>query len=201
MKSIFLASCIGILAFATADAQELANFTADIGAGFTEPAYSTGSYVNTGWNLNAGVAYNYSRYLGAKLDIGFNDFGINGTTLTALGAPNGDIHMFSALVDPVFHLTPHSRLDIYVTGGGGLFHESQQITAPAAINATGSLPIIGSTAVSSYVVNRPGWDAGAGVSFAAFGHARAFAEAKFERMLMSNGPNFDMLPVTFGFRF
>lgn len=208
MKTIALASCIGILAFASANAQELSHFNFDIGGGFTEPAYSSGRYLNTGWNIKAGAGYSWSRYLGTNLNVMYNGFGINGATQTTLGVPGGSVSLFTATVDPVVHLTPHSHFDFYITAGGGFFHEAQQFTAPGSFSTAANVPFFGlnpgasgtTQAPAAYSINRPGWDAGAGVSVGAFHHAKVFAEAKFERMLMSNGPNFDALPVTFGLR-
>ena len=38
--------------------------------------------------------------------------------------------VFSATLDPIVHLNPRVRVDVYVTGGGGLFHRYQEFTAP-----------------------------------------------------------------------
>lgn len=207
MKTIALASCIGILAFASANAQELSHMTADIGGGFVETAGATGNYLNMGWNVSGGVGYKYSRYLGVNLDLGFNSLGVNGPTLATAGVAGGNIHVFTATIDPVVHLTPHKRYDLYVTGGGGLFHMDQQFNTPGSALPTGSLPVFGiapgsfgaNQVTSSYVVNRPGFDIGAGVAFGAFGHGKFYAEAKWDHMFLA-GSHLDFIPVTFGYR-
>jgi len=208
MKNLIFASCLSVLAFACANAQELSHITGDIGAGFTQAQNTAGSYLDTGWNIRGGVGANFSHYLGAKLNIMYNDFGINRTTLNAVGVPGGDVHLWTFTVDPVIHLGSHSHFDFYITGGGGIFHEVQQFTAPTVLFTNAFIPFFGfypvafgaTQILSSYSLTRPGWDAGAGFTVGAFRGAKFFAEAKFQRMLVSRGPNFDTLPVSFGLR-
>jgi len=207
MKSLALASCIGLLAFASVNAQELHKFSADFGGGFTMPTSSTGHYLDSGWNIRGGVGYNFSPYLSAMLNLGFDSMGINSTTLADIGVPGGNVHVFRAVIDPVVHLTPKSRVDIYLTAGGGFFHRYQEFTAPTIVTTTAFIPFFGFYPVSfganqilaSSSVNKPGYDVGAGVAFGSFGHGRFFADARYEHMFLNNGAT-TYIPVTFGFR-
>ncbi len=130
MRSFAIASFIGILTFLSASAQETPHFTFDVGGGFTTPPGSTGRQLDTGWNVGAGFGFNFSSVLGAKVDLGFSSMGINSNTLANIGVPGGDVRIFSATLDPVVHLTPHHHVDLYLTGGGGLFHIYQEFTQP-----------------------------------------------------------------------
>jgi hypothetical protein len=207
MRSFVFASCIGILAFAVANAQETPKFTFDIGGGFTNTAGNTGRQLDNGWNIEAGAGYNFSSWLGTKLDLSYSSTGINHDTLVNLGEPGGDVHIFSATIDPVVHLTPKHHFDLYVTGGGGLFHVYQEFTQPtvAVTNVFnpffGIYPVaFGATQVlSSYSVNKPGFNAGAGISFGAWGHGKIFAEAKWDHVFLNNS-HIDYIPVSFGCR-
>lgn len=208
MKLFAIASCIGILSFGVANAQEYSRITADLGAGYTTPVGTAGRYLDLGWNIGAGLGYNFSSHLGAKLDLGYDSMGINGATLQAVGVPGGDVHLFHATIDPVVHLTPsNSRLDVYVMGGGGVFHRYQEFTAPTVLTGSAFVPFLGvfpvaigaNQVLSSYTVTKPGFDVGAGVAVGALGHGKLFMEAKWDRMFMNNGHT-DYLPVTFGFR-
>jgi len=189
-------------------AQEVPRFTADIGAGFTSPVGTTGSNLNTGWNIQGGVGYNFSPYFGTRVQAEFDDLGINTGTLQSLGYPGGDVHVFSATVDPIVHLTPKSRVDLYVIGGGGLYRIYQEFTQPTVIPVTVYNPFFGfstaglpgSQVLSSYSVNKPGWNGGVGASFGApHGHGRFFAEARYDHVFMTHS-HVDFLPVSFGFR-
>jgi hypothetical protein len=208
MKSFLIVSGLGLLATGFLSAQEFQRFTADFGAGFTTPVGSTGSQLNTGWNIRGGAGINFTSNLGAKINLGFDDLGISNGTLANLGVPGGSVHVFSATLDPVVHLTPHSHFDFYVTGGGGLFHWYQQFTAPTTALVGVYNPFFGfynaavpaTQVLSSYSVNRPGTDIGAGVAFGALrGHGKFFAEARYDHIYLAHS-RADYLPVTFGFR-
>ena len=208
MKSILIASGIGLLATSFLGAQEFPRFSFNIGGGFTTPVGSTGSQLNTGWNVRGGAGMNFTSHVGANINLGFDDLGISDGTLASLGVPGGSVHVFSATLDPIVHLTPHSHVDFYVTGGGGLFHWYQQLTAPTVALVGVYNPFFGfynaavpaTQVLSSYSVNRPGADIGAGLAFGSVrGHGRFFAEARYDHIYLAHS-HADYIPVTFGFR-
>jgi len=116
----------------------------------------------------------------------------------------------SATIDPIVHFNPKGRVDFYVFGGAGLFHRYQEFTAPTVSVLTGFDPFFGFTPIavpanqvlSSYSVNKPGMDIGAGIAFGSKWHGKFFAEAKYMRIFESSNRRSDTeyLPVTFGFR-
>lgn len=208
MKNLVLASCLGLLWIGSLSAQEVSRFSFDIGAGFSQPVGNTGRQLDTGWNVEGGGGFNFGAYVGTMIDLRFNSFGINSMTLNNLGFPGGNVHVFSATLDPIVHLTPHSHFDVYLTGGGGLFHEYQDFTQPAVAAVSGFNPLFGfytagipvNQVLASYSVNKPGIDAGAGIAFGSTLHGKFFAEARYDRMFMTNGYHLDYLPISFGFR-
>jgi hypothetical protein len=202
MKQFAIATCIGILAFGSASAQEFAKFNASIGAGFTAPVGSTGRSTDYGWNARGGIGYNASRFAGIKLNVGFDQLGFSGSTLSRFGVPGGDVQVLSATLEPVIHLMPIHHADVYAMAGGGVFHFYQEFTAP---KPGSGVPVFGGTfggnsVLTSYTVTKPGFDVGAGVSMGGWKHARFFAEARWERAFLNFGNRIDMVPVTFGFR-
>jgi hypothetical protein len=117
--------------------------------------------------------------------------------------PGGDVHVFSATIDPIVHLTPRSHFDLYAVGGGGLYHWSEQFSAPAGLVtpfATGSFPIVIPNVGDEYSVNKPGFNAGMGVAMGTKWHGKIFAEARYVHIFMNNNMRADYIPVTFGFR-
>ncbi len=203
MRSFVFVSCIGLLAFASANAQETPRYNFDFGAGFTNSVGSSAYDLNNGWNIEAGAGYNFSRWLGAKIDVSWNGMGISGTTLGNIGAPSGDVHIFAATLDPVVHLAPVHHVDFYVTGGGGVFHVDDQFSSAAVVPVAAN-PFFGyypgaAGAFSNYIVNKPGFDVGAGFAFGGALHGRFFAEAKWDHVFMTNS-HIDYVPVSFGFR-
>ncbi len=208
MNRFALVISTGLCAGLFASAQETPRFAFSVGGGFTEPVGGTGRHLDTGWNLQAGGGINFNPYVGAMIDVGYSDFGINSTTLSNLGFPNGGLHVFSATLDPIVHLNPRGHLDVYLTGGGGLYHRYQEFSQPSAQAVEGFDPFFGfySTLVpvnqilASYSTNKPGVDAGAGIAFGSKWHGKFFAEARYNRIFLNNDQHTDYVPVTFGFR-
>jgi hypothetical protein len=94
-----------------------------------------------------------------------------------------------------------------VTGGGGYYRQNQDFTQPGVAVGTGFDPFFGfyrqafgtNIVVSSYSVNKPGIDAGAGIAFGSKWGGKFFAEARYNRIFNGNYHT-DYIPVTFGFR-
>jgi hypothetical protein len=189
--------------------QEFRRFTGNVGAGFTQGIGNTGARTDIGWNVDGGAGVNVNPYVGLMLQFNYNRLGINRSTLDSLGGiPGGNVSMWAATFDPVFHLAPGKPVDVYVIGGGGLYHWNQEFTAPTVATATAFDPYFGfffpvnipaQTVLSSYSVNKPGWNAGLGFSFGSRWGGKFYSEARFHRMEFGDR-HADMLPVTFGFR-
>src|SRR5215469_1137683 len=124
-------------------AQEVPRFSFEAAGGFTQPVGNTGRHLDEGWNIQGGAGYNFSSYVGAMIQVDYNSFGINSSTLQNLGFPGGDVHIFSATLDPIVHLTPHGHFDVYLIGGGGLYHRYQQFTQPSTATVTVFDPFFG----------------------------------------------------------
>jgi hypothetical protein len=210
MKRFALALGVGSFLITSLSAQERTSpFSFQFGGGFTQPVGNTGRHLDQGWNIQGGGGFNFGPYVGVMIDLGYNSFGINTATLSNLGFPGGDLHIFSATLDPIVHLNPHGHVDVYVTGGGGVYHRLQEFTQPSVAAVTGFDPFFGfySAAVpvtqvlESYTVTKPGVDIGAGVAIGTKWHGKLFAEARYDRIFMGNDRHTDYIPVSFGFRF
>jgi hypothetical protein len=203
MTKKMLVSLIGIFAAGALQAQEVPPFTFNAGAGFTNPIGTFGRYNDVGWNVQGGAGFNFNSWVSLMADVGFNNMGINGATLSNFGAPGGTSQIWSFTLDPVVHLTGKRRFDLYVTGGGGDYRVQSQLTTPVggfAPTPFGGVPVFGNYVLSSYSVNKPGFDAGLGVNLGSKWRAKFYAEAKYNRIYTSNGVT-DFIPVTFGVRF
>jgi hypothetical protein len=195
MKRVFQLTGLGFILAAASFAQESnAGFTYDIGFGFTTPVGDTGRHVNEGWNLQGGFGYNFSSWVGVKIDLGFSQFGLNGVTLNNIGSSGGSVNVFSTTLDPVVHLNPNGHVDFYLTGGGGIFHQNEDF-----FPYLNYYPPFAGQFAGNYSVNKPGIDAGAGFAMGTRFHGKIFAEAKYERVFLGNYHT-DYLPVTVGFR-
>jgi hypothetical protein len=96
MKRLAFVSCIGLLAFVSANAQELSRYSVDLGMGFSTPAGTQEHYLDYGWNIRGGAGGNFSPYVGVMLNLGYDDMGISGAALNNISASGGDIHLFHA---------------------------------------------------------------------------------------------------------
>ena len=207
MKFIATAICVSTLTLGGLNAQEYSHFAFNVGAGFTTPLGNAGRNLDYGWDIRGGAGFNLNQWVGALVDLNYTQMGINSTTLQSIGVPGGGFHIFSATLDPIVHVTPKSRFDIYLTGGGGVYHQYQDLTAPSTGIVSGYSPFFGfySAAVpttqvlASYSITKPGIDGGIGIAFGSKWHGKFFAEAKFNRIFL-NHYHTDYMPVTFGFR-
>ncbi len=204
-KSLFCFLLVAATAFAQ---NEIPRFTFNIGGGFTNPKGPLGSRTDMGWNVGAGAGVNLNSYVSLTGQFGFNDLGINQNTLAGLNFPDGAVHVTSVTLEPIVHLVPRSPVDVYVTGGGGLYHMTQEFTQPALASTIGFDPFFGfypaavpvSQVLSSYSVNKPGFNGGVGIAFGTRWHGKVFAEARWTRVVTGNNRYLDYLPVSFGFR-
>jgi len=207
VKNTLLASGIGILLMGAISAQETPRFTFNVGAGFTQPVGATGKQLNDGWNLGAGVGYNFHPRFGALVQFSDTRSDINTATLNMLGFPGGNVNVWSLTLDPIVHTNPRGPVDLYFIGGGGLYHWRQEFTEPGIGTFTGFDPFFGffqaevptTNVLSSYSVNKPGVNGGMGLAFGTRWKLKFYAEARYHRIIFGNF-HADMVPVTFGVR-
>lgn len=204
MKSAVYSVVAALAAVISLSAQETSHFAFQLGVGFTEPVGRTGMYTDVGYNTSAGVGYNFNSYLGALIDLNVDSVGVNSPTLNSIGVHGGNVNVFSATLDPIVHVMPHSRMDVYVTGGGGEYRREQIFVAPlfSPVNNGASYFGIASSGPipSSSSVNRPGVDIGMGIAVGGKWRGKFYAEAKYNRIFLSGPFHMDYVPVTFGYR-
>ena len=201
MKRIVFICGVSLCVVGIVSAQENSGVAFNIGGGFTTPLGNTGHNLDAGWNVQGGLGYNFNRWVGALIDLDYNRLGVNSTTLGNLGFAGGDLSVFSATLDPIIYLNHRGRFDVYVTGGGGIYHQYQDFTQPAFVSSPFNpfFGFYGQAVVSSYSVNKPGVDGGVGVEMGTKWHGKLFAEARYNRIFVG-AYHTDYLPVTFGFR-
>src|SRR5215813_11920738 len=124
-------------------AQETPRFTFNAGAGFTTPVGGTSQRLDTGWNIDMGAGVNANSVFGVMLQANFNQMGIGSNVLNNLGFAGGNVHTWAFTLDPVVHLIPRGKADIYIIGGGGLYHRTQEFTQPGVSSFVGFDPFFG----------------------------------------------------------
>ena len=209
MKKLWLVCFAGAVSTCVLPAQETSRFTFNLGAGFTTPVGATSRRLDTGWNIDGGAGVNLSSRFGLMLQANYSELGVGSNTLNGLGFAGGGVHTASFTLDPVVHLNPHGKVDVYAIGGFGLYHRTQEFTQPGISSFVGFDPFFGfyqtdvpvNQVVASYTVNKPGVNGGMGLSFGGWHSAKFYAEARYHRIIISENRHSDYVPVTFGIRF
>jgi len=205
MKSVSYSVIAALAAVVSLSAQESSHLAFQVGAGFTEPVGRTGIYSDVGFNTSAGIGYNFNPYVGVLIDANVNSLGVNSATLSNIGVQGGNVNVFSATLDPIVHLTPNEKVDVYFTGGGGEYRRSQIFVAPIAPGNFGAAPYLGLTRPSNQLaysssVNKPGVDIGMGIAFGSKWGGKFYAEARYNKIFLGGYYNMEFEPVTFGYR-
>jgi hypothetical protein len=208
MRRFTLCFCFtSLLTIAPAFAQ-FSHFTGFIGGGFTQPVNPIARRLDTGWNIAAGAGVNATHHVGLMLDFNFNEMPVNNTFLAQVQAPDGHVRTWGITLDPVFHVTQEGPVDMYVTGGGGIYHRTVEFTQPVVSNGIFfdpwfgffPAPFVSNQVIGSFGQYKGGIDGGVGFSVRlGSSHVKVFGEARYHHIFTRQVPT-DMIPVTFGFR-
>lgn len=208
-RSLTTLAGLTLIAIATpAFAQSPISFS--IGGGPTVPGKHMGQRFNNGYNLTAGIGIHPIRAFGVMAEFGFNDLGITRTALDAVGVPGGSGRIYSVTLNPMVHLVPRGRFDVYLIGGGGYYRRTVEFTQPSSAIATGFDPYWGvffpvevptTTVIASRTQNKAGINGGAGIAIRLGEDSRStiFAESRYH-YLYTSPVRTGVLPITFGFR-
>jgi opacity protein-like surface antigen len=200
-----------VLFCSSAFAQVGERFNFSGGAGFTTPVERAGLSLDTGWNFGLRGGLNVSEHFQADLDFTYNHMDLNNATLALFNEPGGSVAVWSLTFNPVLNLAPRSsRVQPYITAGYGLYDRNLTLTRPTTVPSLVCDPFFGFCFPGSVGVNqvvasnstlKSGFNGGAGFNFR-LGERRLklFAEARYHRMFTTHGADFELVPVTFGFR-
>jgi hypothetical protein len=187
----------------------------EAGAGLNVPAGNTNTWQDVGYSINLGGGWMFTKRLGVLAEYGFNHAYIPTETLTNIGEPQGNVHVWSLTLNPIVYLKTSGHLGGYVTGGGGFYRKLTSFTEPVYVGDYcdyfyGCYPEYSNVTLSHFSSNQGGANLGAGVTFKpnADGRYKFYAEARYvwvdspqsSASAVGTG-TVGMFPVTFGFRF
>ncbi|MHB1023127.1 MAG: hypothetical protein ACYC46_14840 [Acidobacteriaceae bacterium] len=166
------------------------------GGGFTVPSGSTGKYYTTSWHLQFAGVRNFNKRYGLQVEYDYDHFGVTSGVLAKLATAytnsgidptglDGNAHLWSFSVNPIFNYYSSDRAGAYVIGGVGFYRKITNFTLPTASyycsGYYGCYPITQNQTFDHYSNNAFGVNIGTGVSWklSEFANAKLYAEARY----------------------
>jgi len=91
----------------------------ELGAGFNVPSGNTTTWQAVGYSINLGGGWMFNNRIGVLAEYTFNRANIPTNTLTNIGEPDGNVHVWSLGLEPIIYYKTGGHLGGYVIGGGG----------------------------------------------------------------------------------
>ena len=208
-RSQFLVLGGMVALFAHAGAAQTSRLSFAAGGGFTEPMRYSNGPLKVGFNLTGSVGVKPSKHSALAAEFGYNNMGINRSTLNNLSVPNGSVRMYSVTVQPTVHFNPEGRVDVYSTVGGGYCRRTIEFTEPTTAIVNAFNPFFGffpveipaQSVLGSSTQNKGGINGGVGIGIRVSNDSamRVFAETRYHHVFTS-GRDTNYMPVTFGLR-
>jgi len=188
------------------------NWSFNVGGGGNLTYGTTTHFARGGGGvIAAGVARNYSKYFGFRLDFQWNNLPLRPAALQLAQAPGGSNHVYSFNLDPIINLPVSKDWGGYIVFGPGFFRRSGKLDSSQAVlgsscNAfwnwwgtcsAGSIPI--NKDFLSEGMNQWGYNVGAGITRKLRPNVELYGEFRFEHGSHS-GNTTDYRPITVGVR-
>jgi len=106
----------------------------NVGGGASLPSGDTNKFVRGGGGVGAaGVARNYSRYFGLRLDFQFDNLPLRGSALQAAQSPSATSQVYTLNLGPVINIPVTPKWGGYIVFGGGFYHRTGKLDSSSAI--------------------------------------------------------------------
>ncbi len=182
------------------------------GVGFTTAVGNTYHYLDTSYDYQVGAGRNFNKNFSLMFQFDWDNFGFNGRTLVSeqnlnnfyfyefcnanpgnaacangpLTAVDGNSHIWSFSLNPVYNIYTREGLGAYIVGGVGFYHKVANFTTPEVGEEydpyTGGIDEYEANATfDHYTSNAPGFNGGFGLTFkpSRFSSQRLYAEARY----------------------
>jgi len=184
----------------------------NVGGGVNLPNGTTNKFVRGGGGVAAaGVARNYGKYFGLRLDFQFDNLPLRTSALQAAQAPSATDHVYTLTLDPIINIPVTKNWGGYAVFGPGFYHRSGKLESSSAIPGSAcnsfftwwgrcynaSLPINGNFLNSSQ--NQFGYNFGGGITRKIRPNIDFYAEFRYLHG-KHNGITTDLRPITIGLR-
>jgi opacity protein-like surface antigen len=184
----------------------------NVGGGANLPYGTTDTYVRGGGGVAAaGVARNYGKYFGLRLDFQFDNLPLRASALELAQAPGATNHVYSLMLDPIINIPVTKNWGGYVVFGPSFLHRSGKLDSSTAIPGSAcngfftwwghcfaaSLPVNGNFLHSSQ--NEFGYNFGGGITRKIRPNIDFYAEFRYLHGKHSNITTY-VRPITIGIR-
>jgi hypothetical protein len=188
-------------------------WTFNVGGGGGLTSGTTRTFARSGGGIaSAGIARNYSKYFGFRLDVQWDNLPLRNSALQQAQAPGGNAHVYSVMLDPIINIPATKQWSGYILLGPSYYHRSGKLDSSSAIPGTGCNPFwawwgacyTGSSLRSDgkflrSSLNEYGENFGAGVARKISPKVDVYAEFRFLHGT-HKGITTDLRPITIGLR-
>jgi hypothetical protein len=200
---------LSIAPLAGAQSSEDHKWNFNVGGGVTPLVGDISSRLNTGWNVTVGGGYKIVPSFGVDVEYMYNSFGVSQSALNALDVPNGDAHVHSITINPIWRFKRGERFGAYAIVGGGFYRRTVEFTQPttAVVDVfdpwwgyIGPVIVPINQVLGSVTSNAGGVNGGLGTTIA-LGHGgiKFYGEIRYH-YAATHRSHTQMLPITFGIR-
>src|ERR1700730_12899038 len=119
-----------------ASAQEPGSWSFNLGGGVSFPMSDTSKFVGNGGHFVIGGGRNLRPALGVNTELMWLDMPPKRSFLDQIGAPDGSARTYAWTFNGILRIPTKRRFGTYVIGGGGWYHRSGELTAPAIVPGT-----------------------------------------------------------------
>ena len=186
----------------------------EVGVGATLPIGNTFKYYNTSWAVGGGGGRQFNKHFSVLLKFDYDHFGLGKSTLdnqailynTDFGAGidglDGNAHVWSFTLNPVYNFYAGDKYGAYITGGVGFYHKVTDFTAPETGEYCdpyyGCYQYEANANIDSYTSNAPGYSGGLGLTykFSRFADEKFFIEARY--VFVQNSPRVGLTAANYG---
>ena len=117
------------------------NWNYNVGGGASLTSGTTNKFVRSGGGIaSAGVAHNYNKYFGFRLDFQFDNLPLRSSALQAAQAPGGNDHVYSLMLDPIINVPASKEWGGYIVFGPSFYHRSGKLDSSSAIPGSACNP-------------------------------------------------------------
>jgi len=172
---------------------------------------TTSNFARSGAVAAAGVARNYSKYFGLRIDFQWDNLPLRNSALQLAQAPGATSQVYSFTFDPILNIPVNQTWGGYLVAGPGYFHrtgklDSSSVVVGSACNAfwnwwgtcfNGSIPL--NKTYLSTNQNEFGGDFGGGITRRINSKFELYGEFRYLHG-SGSGRTTDLRPITIGLR-